>query len=221
MLRVEPAVIRAVDRDTGINSPVRYSLQGGTASFLSLNPGTGDVILARIPKDHEIIAPTTLVIKVSQFPGKKNQRFILTETTPYVKFPSFIFPQATQIDNPDRYALATVVVSREGGLGTGPTAGKYNHKPFYSDDLEKSEKLNLMICKTGGRLPVRFVLKDYQSSVPENTPPGSILLTAGVNKIDSVSEPRFFMIIISIYKFAVSFDVTESAVLACRCKRGP
>lgn len=39
----------------------------------------------------------------------------------------------------------------------------------------------------GGRLPVRFVLKDYHASVPENTPPGSVILTAGVNKIDPVS----------------------------------
>lgn len=33
------------------------------------------------------------------------------------------FLQATQLDNPDRYALATVIVSREGGYGAVPTAG--------------------------------------------------------------------------------------------------
>lgn len=136
ILRVEPAPIQAIDQDTGINSPVRYSLQGGAVSFLNLNPGTGVVVLARTPKDHELIAPATLVIK------------------------------ATQVDNPDRYALATVVVSRDGGLGAGPTAG--------------------------GRLPVRFVLRDYRSSAPENTPPGSILLTAGVNKIDP--NLRFWLV---------------------------
>ncbi|XP_046595411.1 protocadherin Fat 4 [Neodiprion lecontei] len=135
-LGVEPAAIRAVDQDTGINSPVRYTLQGGAVSFLSLNPGTGDVVLTRSLRDHEVVAPTTLVIK------------------------------ATQVDNPDRYALATVVVAREGGLGAGPTAG--------------------------GRLPVRFVLKDYQACIPENTPPGSILLTAGVNKIDP--NLRFWLV---------------------------
>ncbi|XP_020711397.2 protocadherin Fat 4 [Athalia rosae] len=151
VLLVSPAPIRAVDQDTGINSPVRYSLQGaagGAVSFLTLNPGTGDVVLSRIPKDHELLAPATLVIK------------------------------ATQIDNPDRYALATVVVSRDGGLGAGPTAG--------------------------GRLPVRFVLKDYQASVPENTPPGSILLTAGVNKIDP--NLRFWLVgaVEDLERFAVT-----------------
>lgn len=29
------------------------------------------------------------------------------------------------MNNPDRYALATVIVSREDGYGVGPTAGRY------------------------------------------------------------------------------------------------
>ena len=37
---------------------------------------------------------------------------------------------------------------------------------------------------------MRFVLKDYEASVPENTPPGSVILTAGVNKVDPVSFPQ-------------------------------
>lgn len=40
---------------------------------------------------------------------------------------------------------------------------------------------------SASRLPVKFVLKDYEANVPENTPPGSVILTAGVNKIDPVS----------------------------------
>lgn len=35
---------------------------------------------------------------------------------------------------------------------------------------------------------MRFVLKDYHASVPENTPAGSLILTTGVNKIDPVSN---------------------------------
>lgn len=44
---------------------------------------------------------------------------------------------------------------------------------------------------SGGRLPVRFVLKDHQTTVPEDTPPGSVLLTAGVNKADPVSTRKY------------------------------
>lgn len=43
----------------------------------------------------------------------------------------------------------------------------------------------------GGRLPVRFILKDYHAHVPENTPSGSVILTAAVNKIDPVSSFAF------------------------------
>lgn len=70
------------------------------------------------------------------------------------------------------------MVTRDGAYGVGPTAG--------------------------GRLPVRFVLKDYQASVPENTPPGSVILTAGVNKADSVSID-FYTIIKLFYLFICLF----------------
>ena len=38
----------------------------------------------------------------------------------------FIQLQATQIDNPDKYALSTIVVSREEDWIVEPTAGKRN-----------------------------------------------------------------------------------------------
>lgn len=153
ILRVDPAPIKAVDQDVGISAPVRYSVQGGILSFLNLNPETADLIVTRPLQDHELVAPTTIVIK------------------------------ATQLDNPDRYALATVIVSREGGYGAVPTAG--------------------------GRLPVRFVLKDYHASIPENTPPGSVILTTGVNKIDT--NMRFWLI--GALEDLERFSVTNSGEL--------
>ncbi|XP_050463262.1 protocadherin Fat 4 [Cataglyphis hispanica] len=127
-LKVTPAAIKAVDQDVGINAPVRYTIQGGILPFLDLNPEIAEIVMIRSLQDHELMTSATIVIK------------------------------ATQVNNPDRYALATVIVSREDGYGVEPTAG--------------------------GRLPVKFTLKDYQTSVPEDTPSGSVLLTAGVNKAD-------------------------------------
>lgn len=55
----------------------------------------------------------------------------------------------------------------------------------------KSPKLIPFILRMlGGRLPVKFVLKNHQTSVPENTPSGSVLLTTGVNKADPVSNVK-------------------------------
>lgn len=63
-MRVDPAPIKAVDQDVGISAPVRYSVQGGILSFLNLNPETADLIVTRPLQDHELVAPTTIVIKV-------------------------------------------------------------------------------------------------------------------------------------------------------------
>uniref|UniRef100_A0A0C9R2N1 Stan protein n=1 Tax=Fopius arisanus TaxID=64838 RepID=A0A0C9R2N1_9HYME len=128
VLVISPGAIEARDQDAGINAPIKYTIQGGILPFLSLNSQTGEISLARPLMDHELSTAVTMVIK------------------------------ATQIDNPDRYSLATVMVSREDGRESSPGAG--------------------------GNLPVKFVLKNFIASVSENTPPGSIILTTGVNKID-------------------------------------
>lgn len=39
-------------------------------------------------------------------------------------------------------------------------------------------------------MPVKFVLKEHYTSVPENTKPESILLTTRVNKPDPVSSTQ-------------------------------
>ncbi|XP_029159976.1 protocadherin Fat 4-like [Nylanderia fulva] len=135
-LKVTPAAIKAVDQDIGINAPVRYTIRSGILPFLDLNPETAEIVMIRSLQDNELMTSATIVIK------------------------------ATQVNNPDRYALATVIVSREDGYGVGPTAG--------------------------GRLPVKFVLKDHQTNVPEDTPPGSVLLTTGVNKADP--DLRFWLV---------------------------
>ncbi|XP_046820168.1 protocadherin-16 isoform X2 [Vespa crabro] len=153
VLKVEPASIKAVDQDVGINAPVRYTIQGGILPFLLLNPDTAEIVIIRSLQENELLSPATIVVK------------------------------ATQIDNPDRYALATIVVSREDAYGTGPTAG--------------------------GRVPTKFTLKDYQIKIPENTPPGSVILTMSVNRADSLL--RFWLV--GAVEDLERFSVTPSGEL--------
>ncbi|XP_043251458.1 protocadherin-like wing polarity protein stan [Colletes gigas] len=129
MLKVDPAPIKAVDQDVGIGAPVKYTIQGGILPFLTLNPETAEIVVTRPLYEHELLSQATIVLK------------------------------ATQVDNPDKYALSTIVVSRESDWIVEPTAG--------------------------GRLPVKFIRRDHQTSIPENTPPESVVLTTGVNKVDS------------------------------------
>ncbi|XP_066596729.1 protocadherin beta-10 isoform X2 [Prorops nasuta] len=153
ILRIEPEPIKAVDQDVGINAPVRYSFQGGILPFLIMHPETADIFLIRPLQDNELLSPATIVIK------------------------------ATQLDNPDRYALSTIVVSREGTDASGSISG--------------------------GRIPVKFVQKDYQTSVPENTPAGSVLLTMSVNNVEQALK---FMLV-GAMEDVERFSITNSGEL--------
>ncbi|CAL7939565.1 unnamed protein product [Xylocopa violacea] len=153
VLKVDPTPIKAVDQDVGINAPVMYTIQGGILPFLTLNPETAEVAITRSLYEHELLSPATIVVK------------------------------ATQIDNPDKYALSTIVVSRESDWAVEPTAG--------------------------GRLPVKFIRRDHQTTIPENTPPGSVLLTAAVNKVDS--NLRFWLV--GAIEDLERFSITNSGEL--------
>ncbi|XP_076288618.1 protocadherin Fat 4-like Cad96Ca isoform X2 [Lasioglossum baleicum] len=153
VLKVDPAPIKAVDQDAGINAPVKYTIQGGILPFLTLNPETAEVAITRLLYEHELQSPATIVVK------------------------------ATQVDNPDKYALSTIVVSRESDWSVEPTAG--------------------------GRLPIKFIRRDHHTSIPENTPPGSVLLTTGVNKVDS--NLRFWLV--GAIEDLERFSITNSGEL--------
>nr|XP_033333773.1 protocadherin Fat 4 [Megalopta genalis] len=153
VLIVDPAPIRAVDQDVGINAPVKYTIQGGILPFLTLNPDTAEVAITRLLHEHELLSPATIVVK------------------------------ATQVDNADKYALSTIVVSRENDWSVEPTAG--------------------------GRLPIKFIRRDHHTSIPENTPPGSVLLTTGVNKVD----PNLRFWLVGAIEDLERFSITNSGEL--------
>lgn len=61
---VEPVPIKAVDQDIGINAPIKYTAQNGILPFLHLNSQTAEITLIRNLLDHELLTPSTIVIKV-------------------------------------------------------------------------------------------------------------------------------------------------------------
>ncbi|XP_028129722.2 protocadherin beta-12-like [Diabrotica virgifera virgifera] len=105
ILIIKPREIRAYDQDLGINSPVYYTFNevGVEYTFFKLNRLAGKISLAKDLADNDIPYPVTLVIR------------------------------ATQQDNPDRYALATITVSRHIAKGI-----KFLHSTFY---IKASESL--------------------------------------------------------------------------------
>ncbi|XP_067014510.2 protocadherin beta-6 isoform X2 [Anabrus simplex] len=86
-LRVRPREISAYDQDVGINAPIYYSLdplRNVDNRYFEIDRSTGRVIIKRTVPDDDLLQPVTLVIT------------------------------ATQYDNRDRYALATLTISRQG-----------------------------------------------------------------------------------------------------------
>ncbi|KAF4533030.1 hypothetical protein B566_EDAN000722 [Ephemera danica] len=88
-LQLHPRNIAAFDQDVGINATILYSFNGATGDyrFFEIGPTTGRVTLRRTVTDDDLQQPATLVVRASQY------------------------------DNPDRYSLATLGVSRVGSRG--------------------------------------------------------------------------------------------------------
>ncbi|CAH1176126.1 unnamed protein product [Phaedon cochleariae] len=105
ILLIKPREIDSVDQDLGINSPVYYTFNevGPEYTFFRLNRLTAKISLAKDLTEHDLPHPVTLVIR------------------------------ATQQDNPDRYALATLTVSRDLAKGI-----RFLHSTFY---IKASESL--------------------------------------------------------------------------------
>ena len=83
-LQVEPQDVQAFDKDVGINSPVYYSFSGQGDDYMhfELNRNTGQIYIKGDIPDSKFRQPATLIVR------------------------------ATQFDNPDRYAVTTLSVSR-------------------------------------------------------------------------------------------------------------
>ncbi|XP_053964268.1 protocadherin beta-11 isoform X2 [Anastrepha ludens] len=87
-LRLRPEQIAAVDQDEGICAPIQYTIvQSQDTKYFRINPHTGIISLLTPIGYADLINGATLVVK------------------------------ATQIDNADRYALTTVMLTRAGTHG--------------------------------------------------------------------------------------------------------
>ena len=90
-LFVQPQDLRAFDKDLGISAPIFYTFSGDSleAKYFELNRNTGQIYTKSLIPENEFVQPVTLVIK------------------------------ATQFDNPDRYTVTTLTVTRDGQIGGG------------------------------------------------------------------------------------------------------
>ncbi|GBP58453.1 Protocadherin Fat 4 [Eumeta japonica] len=136
-LVVLPGPIFAADQDVGINAPLFYAATGDNRELL------------RVDKDSGRVAATAGLLR------------------PSLHFPLTFVIKATQYDNADRYALATLTVSkREAGGPGGVSAGIRDASVPGADDAQ----------------PVRFSRRSFMAAVPEDLPVGSVLTQLATNR---------------------------------------
>nr|XP_045622180.1 protocadherin-16-like [Procambarus clarkii] len=147
-VEVQPETVQALDRDEGIMASVFYSFsrEEAEAAWFSIEPSTGEVTLAEDLPDDKLNQPTTLVVR------------------------------ATQVDNPDRYALTTITLSRRGYYSTQL---QFIQRDYVATVLESLPRHSLiaptMINKNIDK-NIRFSLEKDGDGVFRISPSGQILL---------------------------------------------
>ncbi|XP_054273277.1 protocadherin Fat 2-like [Macrosteles quadrilineatus] len=146
-LRIQPREIMAYDQDVAINAAIFYSFnnENSDTRFFEIDRSTGHVIVKKTIPDDELLQPATLVVK------------------------------ATQYDNPDRYALSTLTVSRP---GTSLKELQFLQSHYFAGVLESVPLNSVLLTVITNRhrdKKLRFWLDNYEDMF-RVTPSGDIVL---------------------------------------------
>ncbi|XP_073819590.1 protocadherin Fat 4-like Cad96Ca [Musca autumnalis] len=133
-LRIRPEPLKAIDQDEGICAPIQYSIvQSQDTKYFRIHPHNGVITLLTPIGYSDLTNGATLVVK------------------------------ATQIDNPDRYALATVTLSRPGiGTHSDLSALTFVQKKFFMRIREDTAVGNRILA-----LPTNKPGKHLKYTIPD------------------------------------------------------
>lgn len=147
-LKIKPEPIQAIDQDEGIKAPIRYSFMNSPESrHFDINPRSGIVSIHKSLSRNALIHSVTLVVR------------------------------ATQVDNNDRYALATLIVSRK-AVGE-MDAFSFVQSRFYvkvSEDIGIGSKLLALPTNNSGQSMQYTILDREQRKFFRIGPLGEIIL---------------------------------------------
>lgn len=172
VLNVKPRDIKAFDQDLGINSPVFYTFNGvGTDyTYFKINRNNGKVLLARDLTENHLQHPATLVIR------------------------------ATQSDNPDRYALATLTVSRD--TGNGIRFLRHTYYFIVSENLTPGSTIGTLTNNRRGQSLKYYVSDQNMLSVFSINPRGDIGLR---KRLDYEERNEYYFKVFATDGITVSF----------------
>ncbi|KAL1455219.1 hypothetical protein WDU94_009330 [Cyamophila willieti] len=141
-LDVKPREMAAFDQDLGIKAPIYYTLNSADSfyQYFNINKATGNIYVAKDINEDDFLQPVTLVVR------------------------------AIQYDNQDRYALATLVVSK---VGTSLRELQFSKNEYSVTALEN--------------LPVNYVLLTVSTNKPRD-PRVKFWLSNGYGERFSISR---------------------------------
>ncbi|KAK3854569.1 hypothetical protein Pcinc_038963 [Petrolisthes cinctipes] len=148
LVEVQPDQVHAEDRDVGIMAPVYYSFsrEEEEAAWFNIDPESGEVSLAEDLPDTHLNQPTTLVVR------------------------------ATQVDNPDRYALTTMTLSRRGYYSTQLQFIQRDYVATVLESLPVHSLIAPTLINKNTKENIKFQLERDGDGVFRITPSGQIML---------------------------------------------
>ncbi|XP_042230925.1 protocadherin-7-like isoform X2 [Homarus americanus] len=148
IVELQPETVKAVDRDKGIMASVFYSFrkEEEEALWFTIDPKSGVVSLAEDLPDDQLNQPTTLVVR------------------------------ATQVDNPDRYALTTVTLSRRGYYSTQLQFIQRDYVATVLENLPRHSLIAPTMINKNIDKNIKFSLERDGDGVFRISPSGQILL---------------------------------------------
>ncbi|XP_076032674.1 protocadherin Fat 4-like Cad96Ca isoform X2 [Oratosquilla oratoria] len=148
VVHVQPEDVHAEDRDVGIMAVVTYSFsrEVSEADWFNIDPESGQVSLARDLPEDQLTQPVTLVVR------------------------------ATQRDNPDRYAVTTLTVSRRGVYSKQLQFLQREYVATVLENLPLNSLVAPTVVNKNVDKNVRFRLENDEAQKFRVSPTGQVLL---------------------------------------------
>lgn len=152
-LFVQPQDLRAFDKDLGISAPIYYTFSGEAdeAKYFELNRNTGHIYVKSAIPSGEVMQPVTLVVK------------------------------ATQFDNPDRYTVTTLTVTRDGNIGSDLQFLQHKYEFRMLENVPLNSVIGTLLTNRPNDRRIKFTvtgLNDQEFSV---SPKGDVILRKTVD----------------------------------------
>ncbi len=152
-LFVQPQDLRAFDKDLGLSAPVYYTFGGDAeqTKYFELNRNTGHIYVKSSIPAGEFTQPVTLIVK------------------------------ATQFDNPDRYTVTTLTVTRDGNFGSDLQFLQHDYELRILENVPLNSVIGTLLTNRPNDRRVHFTVTDLPGEEFSVSPKGDVILRKTVD----------------------------------------